>query len=97
MIDSEIKEAFSKAMSYPEIFVTASKLKNQGADVSKVNKYMTMRRNALAKKTKNIINLGVTSVATELLDTENKLCYLNLEYVANGNVIEYDGRTITLR
>lgn len=95
MTEAEIKKEFSKAMSYQEIFMTATRLKKEGEDQFKVNKYLTKRRSELAKQASKVLQLKTTQLDTILNDSEDKVVYLNIEYIKNGNVIEYkDGKVI---
>jgi hypothetical protein len=95
MIDADIKKEFSKAMSYQEIFMTATRLKKEGVDQFKVNKYLTKRKSELAKQASKVLHLKTTQLDTTLADSDNAVVYLNLEYIGNGNVIEYkDGKVI---
>lgn len=95
MTEADIKKEFSKAMSYQEVFMLATKLKKNGEDQFKVNKYLTRRRSELAKQASKIIQLKTTQLDTSLSDSDDTVLYLNLEYIGNSNVIEYkDGKVI---
>lgn len=97
MTDSEIKREFSKAMNYQEVFMTATRLKQEGVDQLKVNKYLSMRRKELAKLAGKILQLAVTQLDTTMADPENVITMLPLNYQANGNTIEYTGNEVILR
>ncbi len=97
MIDADIKKEFSKAMNYQEVFLTATRLKNAGENPVKVNKYLTMRRNELAKQINKIKRLSVTQIDTSMVDPESIMCVGRINYVQNGSIIEWDGNEVTLR
>ena len=97
MIDADIKKEFSKAMNYQEVFLTATRLKNAGENLVKVNKYLTMRRNELAKQINKIKRLSVTQIDTSMVDPESIMCVGKINYVQNGSIIEWDGNEVTLK
>lgn len=97
MTSADVKKEFSKAMSYQEVFMTATRLKQQGVDTVIVNKYLTARRNELTKQVSKIIPLKVTQLDTTLVDSEDNMMYINIKYLQNGNIIEWDGSEVTLR
>lgn len=97
MIDAELKKEFSKAMSYQEVFLTATRLKSQGENPVKVNKYLTMRRNELAKQVSKIKRLSVTPVDTTIADPESLICVGKVNYIGNGSIIEWNGNEVTLK
>lgn len=97
MTDSEIKKEFSKAMNYQEVFMTATRLKQNGVDQLKVNKYLSMRRKELAKLASKVIKLKVTQLDTSMADPENVVVSIPLNYQSNGNTIEWNGKEVILR
>ena len=97
MTDAEIKKEFSKAMSYQDVFMTATRLKQDGVDQLKVNKYLSMRRKELAKLAGRILQLAVTQLDTTMADPEDVMVTLPLNYQSNGNTIECNGKEVILR
>lgn len=97
MTESEIKKEFSKAMNYQEVFMTATRLKKDGVDQLKVNKYLSARRNELTKQVKKVLQLKTTQLDTKMADSEEVMVILPLNYQSNGTVIEWDGKGVTLR
>lgn len=97
MTDAELKELFSKIRTYPELFATAVKLKNQGVPEVKVNKFMSKRKNELVKASKNIPSIKCVEMLFNETKPEPQL-YTNIQVLdPNGSVIDFTGKAIVFR
>ena len=95
MRDTDIRKEFSKAMTYPELFSTAIRLKSQGIPEEKINKFMSARKESLVKESKNIINISIVNINTKVDIDSSLVQRIELDFIRDGNRIIYDGNKVT--
>jgi hypothetical protein len=98
MTEEKIRTEFSKAMSYPELFAMATKMKTNGEDIVIVNKLLSARRAELARRTKSIKDLKVTRVDNILHNSLNKTTKLQIEAQGDGTKgMEFTGTRVIFK
>lgn len=98
MTEDKLRTEFSKAMSYPELFALATRLKSKGEDVVIVNKLLSARKAELARRTKSIKELKVTRVDNVLHTNIGKSTTLAIDVQGDGTKsLEFSGRGVILK
>ena len=97
MTDAEIRKEFSKATTFPELFSIANRLKQNGESEVKINKAMTVRKNALNKQSVKLMTVTVEAIDTKLDTSETTAVQrIPLHYLGNRGGIRFNGEAIEL-